>query len=45
MLANEELVLLIKSKYPVIFVESIDEEYVVRELRQIASQLGLIFYQ
>jgi hypothetical protein len=45
MLANDELALLIKSKYPVIFVESIDEEYVVNELRQIASQLGLIFYQ
>ena len=45
MLANEELILLIKSKYPVIFVESIDEEYVVNQLRQIASQLGLLFYQ
>jgi hypothetical protein len=45
MLANEELTLLIKSKYPLIFVESIDEEYVVSQLRQIASQLGLIFYQ
>ena len=45
MLANEELQLLIKSKYPVIFVESIDEEYVVNELRQIASSLGLNFYQ
>jgi len=45
MLANDELSLLIKSKYPVIFVESIDEEYVVNQLNQIASQLGLIFYQ
>jgi hypothetical protein len=45
MLANDELALLVKSKYPVIFVESIDEEYVVNQLRQIASQLGLIFYQ
>ena len=45
MLANEDLTLLIKSKYPLIFVESIDEEYVVNQLRQIASQLGLIFYQ
>ena len=33
MLPNDELSLLIKSKYPVIFVESIDEEYVVSELR------------
>jgi hypothetical protein len=39
MLANDELTLLIKSKYPVIFVESIDEEYVVNQLRQIASRL------
>lgn len=45
MLANDELALLIKSKYPVIFVESIDEEYVVNQLRQIASQLNLVFYQ
>jgi len=45
MLANDELALLIKSKYPVIFVESIDEEYVVNQLRLITSQLGLIFYQ
>ena len=45
MLANDELALLIKSQYPVIFVESIDEEYVVNQLRLITSQLGLIFYQ
>ena len=45
MLAHEELALLIKSKYPLIVVESIDEEYVVNELRQIAGQLGLILYQ
>ncbi len=45
MLANDELALLIKSKYPVVFVESIDEEFVVNQLRQTASQLGLIFYQ
>ena len=45
MLAHEELTLLIKSKYPLIFVESIDEEYVVNELRRIADQLGFILYQ
>ncbi len=45
MLPTDELGLLIKSKYPVIFVESIDEEYVVNQLKQIASQSGLIFYQ
>ena len=45
MLASDELTLLIKSKYPLIFVESIDEEYVVNELRRIAAQLGFTFYQ
>jgi hypothetical protein len=30
--ANDELALLIKSKYPVVFVESIDEEYVMNQL-------------
>ena len=45
MLASEELTLLIKSKYPLIFVESIDEEYVVNELRWIATQLRFTFYQ
>ena len=45
MLASEELILLIKSRYPVIFVESIDEQYVINQLRQIASQLGLSFFQ
>src|SRR5512147_1288234 len=45
MLADDELTLLIRSKYPVIFVESIDEAYVVNQLRQVAGQMGLIFYQ
>jgi ATP-dependent 26S proteasome regulatory subunit len=45
MLANDELILLIRSKYPVIFVESIDEEYVINRLMQITGQLGLILYQ
>jgi hypothetical protein len=40
MLANDELTLLIKSKYPVIFVESIDEEYVVNQLRRRLSRLS-----
>jgi hypothetical protein len=44
MLAGEELILLIKSRYPVIFVETIDEQYVINQLRQIASQLGLSFF-
>lgn len=42
---NEDLNLLIKSKYPVIFFESIDETYAVRQLKAIAEQLNLIFYQ
>jgi len=45
MLINEELRLLIKSKYPVVFLESIDEEYVIGQLKLIANQLDLIFYQ
>ena len=42
---NEELGLLIKSKYPLIFVESIDEGYVLTQLAQLAKQLSLTFYQ
>lgn len=37
--------MLIKSKYPVIFLESIDEQYVLRQLAQIAQQSKLVFYQ
>ncbi len=37
--------LLIKSKYPVIFLETVDEEYVLRQLNQIAVQLKLSYYQ
>jgi len=42
---NDELNLLIKSKYPLIFFETIDEEYTIRQLKAIAEQLNLIFYQ
>lgn len=45
MFANEELKLLIKSKYPVVFFESIDEIYTIRQLKAIAEQLDLVFYQ
>jgi len=45
MLASEDLILLIKSRCPVIFVESIDEQYVINQLKQIASQFALAFYQ
>jgi hypothetical protein len=42
---NEELNLLIKSKYPVVCLETIDEIYNIRQLKAIAEQLGLNFYQ
>ena len=42
---NEELKLLIQSKYPVIYFESIDELYALDQLREVAKQLDLIFYR
>ena len=42
---NEELNLLIKSKYPLVCFETVDEIYTIRQLRAIAEQLGLNFYQ
>ena len=33
MIANDELSLLIKSKYPAIFLESIDETYSIKQLK------------
>lgn len=45
MTTNEELLLLIKSKYPVVFFESIDELHTIRQLRALAEQLDLTFYQ
>ncbi len=45
MRVNEELNLLIKSNYPVVFYESIDEIYTIRQLQAIAEQLNLSFYQ
>ncbi|MBM3246364.1 MAG: AAA family ATPase [Candidatus Omnitrophica bacterium] len=42
---NEELNLLIKSKYPVVCFETIDEIYTIRQLKAIAEQLDLSFYQ
>jgi len=41
---NEELNLLIKSKYPVIFYETIDEIYTFRQLKATSEMLSLIFY-
>ena len=45
MLANQELMLLIKSRYPLIVVESADEPYVVTQLKQIADGLRFTFYE
>jgi SpoVK/Ycf46/Vps4 family AAA+-type ATPase len=45
MRVNEELNLLIKSKYPVVCFETIDEIYTIRQLKAIAEQLDLTFYQ
>lgn len=42
---NEELKLLVKSKYPVVFFESIDEIHSIWQLKAIAVQLNLVFYQ
>jgi SpoVK/Ycf46/Vps4 family AAA+-type ATPase len=44
MFINEELCLLIKSRYPLVFFESIDELYAARQLKTIAEQLKLAFY-
>ncbi len=45
MFINEELSLLIKSKYPLVFFETIDELYATRQLKAIAQQQNLTFYQ
>lgn len=44
MLFVDELHLLIKSKYPLIYVETPDEEYVLGSLKKICKDTGLIFY-
>jgi hypothetical protein len=41
----EELELLIKSKYPVIYLESIDELHTIKQLHLLANRLNLVFYQ
>ena len=41
----EELTLLIKSKYPLIYLESADEDYALRQLAEIAGRLRLIHYR
>ena len=42
---SEEILLLIKSRYPVIFLETVDEEYVLREVASIAQQLKLSYFE
>jgi len=42
---QDELTLLIKSKYPVIFFESIDETFALKQLRFIARQLNFLYYE
>jgi hypothetical protein len=42
---SEEITLLIKSNYPVIFLETVDEDYVLRQLSQIAGQLKLSYFE
>jgi len=39
-----EITLLIKSKYPLILVDTIDEDYVLRQLSEITADLGLDSY-
>ena len=43
--ANEELNLLIKSKYPLVCFETVDEIYTIKQLQEIAEQLGFNLYQ
>ena len=42
---DEELNLVIKSKYPLVYFETIDEIYTIKQLRAVAERLGLDFYQ
>lgn len=45
MIINEELALLIQSRCPIVYFESIDEEYSIKQLQQIAVRFGLAFFQ
>ena len=42
---NEEISLLIKSRYAVIYLETVDEEYVLGQLGQIAKELKLSYFE
>ena len=41
---EEEIALLIKSRYPLLVVDTIDEEYVLTQLNDVAAAQGLQFY-
>ena len=41
---NDELTLLIQSKYQIIYVECAEEEYALRQFKEIAGRLRLIYY-
>ena len=41
---EEEISLLIKSRYPLVAVDTIDEDYVLAQLYQVAQAQGLTFY-
>ncbi len=42
---EDEIKLLIKSKYPVVYFECTEEKYALRQLFSIAESLNLVFYQ
>lgn len=42
---EDEIKLLIKSKYPVVYFECEDEKYALRQLFSISENLNLVFYQ
>jgi hypothetical protein len=42
---NAEIALLVKSKYPVIFLETVDEGYVLQQLAQISQELKLSYFE
>jgi len=42
---NNDLRLLIKSKYPLVFFESVDEQASLEQLRLLAGQLNLVFFR
>jgi DNA polymerase III delta prime subunit len=42
---REEISLLIKSRYPLLFLETADEDYSINQLREIAAELNLAYFQ